>query len=97
MEEVGRRARPGPVRPAAISRIGSHPLLRATLCYRIGEFLAANPTVNVELMITNSPATLLDEGLDVILRVGDIPDSSFVAPQLCWTPLIPCSAPAHLA
>ncbi len=96
MEEAETLARDGTVRPAGTLRIGYHPIFRATLCYRIGEFLAANPTVNVELMITNSPATLLDEGLDVILRVGDIPDSSFVARELGWTVLIPCAAPAYL-
>jgi DNA-binding transcriptional LysR family regulator len=77
-------------------RIGFHPAFRTFLCRRIGEFLAANPAVNLELAITNSPATLLDEGLDVVLRVGEMPNSSFIARELGSTVLIPCAAPSYL-
>jgi LysR family transcriptional regulator for bpeEF and oprC len=62
----------------------------------LANFLVANPSVNVELSITNSPATLLDEGLDVVLRVGTMPDSTFVARELGWTALVACAAPAYL-
>jgi len=96
MDEAEALARDGTVQAAGTLRIGFHPAFRASLCRRIGEFLAANPSVNIELAITNSPATLLDEGLDVVLRVGEIPDSSFVARDLGWTVLIPCAAPAYL-
>jgi LysR family transcriptional regulator for bpeEF and oprC len=96
MEEAEALARDGTVQAAGTLRIGFHPAFRTSLCRRIGEFLAANPSVNVELAITNSPATLLDEGLDVVLRIGGIPDSSFVARELGWTVLIPCAAPAYL-
>ena len=96
MEEAEALARDGTVRAAGTLRIGFHPAFRTFLCRRIGEFLAANPSVNLELAITNSPATLLDEGLDVVLRVGEIPDSSFVARELGSTVLVPCAAPAYL-
>ena len=96
MEEAEALARDGTVQAAGTLRIGFHPAFRTFLCRRIGEFLAANPSVNVELAITNSPATLLDEGLDVVIRVGEIPNSSFVARELGWTILIPCAAPAYL-
>ena len=96
MEEAETLARDGTVRAAGTLRIGFHPAFRFALCRRIGEFLAANPSVNVELAITNSPATLLDEGLDVVLRVGGMANSSFVARELGWTVLIPCAAPSYL-
>jgi LysR family transcriptional regulator for bpeEF and oprC len=96
MEEAEALARDGTVQAAGTLRIGFHPAFRTSLCRRIGEFLAANPSVNVELAITNSPATLLDEGLDVVIRVGEIPNSNLVARELGWTFLIPCAAPAYL-
>lgn len=96
MEEAEALARDGMVRAAGTLRIGFHPAFRTFLCGRIGEFLAANPAVNLELAITNSPATLLDEGLDVVLRVGEMPNSSFVARELGSTVLIPCAAPSYL-
>jgi LysR family transcriptional regulator, regulator for bpeEF and oprC len=96
MEEAEAHARDGTVRATGMLRIGFHPAFRTFLCRRIGEFLAANPSVTLELAITNSPATLLDEGLDVVLRIGEIPNSSFVALDLGSTVLIPCAAPAYL-
>lgn len=96
LEEAETLARDGTVRPAGTLRIGFHPAFRLLLCRRIGEFLGANPSVNVELAITNSPATLLDEGLDVVLRVGAIADTSFVARELGSTVLLPCATPAYL-
>jgi DNA-binding transcriptional LysR family regulator len=96
MEEAETLAREGTVQPSGSLRIGYHPAFRYALCGRIGEFLAANSSVHVELAITNSPATLLDEGLDVVLRIGGMPDSSFMARELGRTALIPCAAPAYL-
>ena len=96
MEEAEALARDGTVQAAGTLRIGFHPAFRTSLCRRIGELLAANSSVNVELAITNSPATLLDEGLDVVIRIGEMPNSSFVARELGWTSLIPCAAPAYL-
>src|SRR6202022_827549 len=63
---------------------------------RMGEFLGANPRVNIELAHTNSPATLLEEGLDVLLRVGSIADSNFVARELGSTNIIACASPGYL-
>jgi LysR family transcriptional regulator for bpeEF and oprC len=96
MAEAEALAREGTVQPAGTLRVGYHPAFRVAMCRRIGELLAANPSIHVELAITNSPATLLDEGLDVVLRIGGMPDSSFVARALGSTALIACAAPAYL-
>jgi DNA-binding transcriptional LysR family regulator len=69
MEEAEALARDGTVQAAGTLRIGFHPAFRTCLCRRMGEFLKANPSVNVELAITNSPATLLDEGADTSAAV----------------------------
>lgn len=61
------------------------------------EFLASNPAVSVELTATNSPAALLDDGLDLVLRIGPIDDTSFVARRIGFTSLLTCAAPAYLA
>jgi DNA-binding transcriptional LysR family regulator len=52
---------------------------------------------SIEFTTTNAPAALLDDGLDLVLRVGQIPDSSFVARQLGSAALLTCAAPAYLA
>jgi LysR family transcriptional regulator, regulator for bpeEF and oprC len=96
LEEAEAVARQGTIRPTGTLRVGFHPVFRFPLCQRLSEYLTANPAVDVDLVLTNSPATLLEEGLDVLLRVGTIEDSSFVARQLGWTVLITCASPAYL-
>jgi LysR family transcriptional regulator for bpeEF and oprC len=96
MEEAEALGRNGAVQPTGTVHIGIHPVFQISLCRRMGEFLAANPGVNIELAHTNSPATLLEEGLDVILRVGSIADSNFVARELGSTNIIACASPGYL-
>ncbi len=96
MEEAEAVGRSGSVDPRGTLRIGIHPVFQISLCRRLGEFLMANSRVNVEVVHTNLPASLLEEGLDVVLHVGPMADSSFVARQLGWTTLIPCASPTYL-
>ncbi len=96
IEEAEALGRNGAVQPTGTLHIGIHPVFQISLCRRMGEFLAANPGVNIELAHTNSIATLLEGGLDVMLRIGSITDSSFVARQLGSTYLLACASPGYL-
>jgi LysR family transcriptional regulator for bpeEF and oprC len=97
LEQVEALAREGSLRPAGTLRLGYHPALRNPLVRKMEEFLAANPAVSVELTATNAPAALLDDGLDLVLRIGPIADTSFVARRIGFTSLLTCAAPAYLA
>ena len=95
-EEGDAIARQGAVKPTGTLRLGCHPSFRMWLGRSIGAFLSASPDVNVELVVTNSPTALLDDGLDVVLLIGRTADSSFIAKQLGWMPLVTCAAPRYL-
>jgi DNA-binding transcriptional LysR family regulator len=45
----------------------------------IDAYLDAYPAVAVNLLLLDRPANLVEEGIDVALRVGQLPDSSMVA------------------
>jgi LysR family transcriptional regulator for bpeEF and oprC len=96
LEQVEALARVGSTRPAGNLRLGYHPALRNLLVSRMEEFLAINPALSVELVATNAPAALLDDGLDLVLRIGSIADSSFVAKRIGFTSLLTCAAPNYL-
>ena len=96
LEETDAVARDGTVQPTGTLRLGCHPSFRMSLGRSLGPFLASNRHVNVELALTNSPTALLEDGLDVVLRIGRIADSSFIAKQLGWTSLVTCAAPRYL-
>ena len=96
LEQMETLARDGSKRPAGILRLGYHPALRNLLVSRMEEFLAINPALGIELVATNAPAALLDDGLDLVLRIGSISDSSFVARRIGFTSLLTCAAPSYL-
>ena len=49
------------------------------LCPVIDAYLDAYPAVSVNLVLLDRHANLVEEGIDVALRVGQLPDSSMVA------------------
>lgn len=48
----------------------------------LGEFHMRHPEVRIEMLLSNEPLDLIGGEIDVALRVGDLPDSSFVARKL---------------
>jgi len=96
IEEAETIGRKGVVQPTGTVRIGLHPVFQISLYRRMGEFLAANPGVNADLVHTNSPTALVDDGLDVVVRVGPVTDSNFVARKIGSVEAVVCASPGHL-
>jgi DNA-binding transcriptional LysR family regulator len=63
----------------------------------VATFLAAHPELGVELTLTDRMVNLLEEQVDVVVRVGRLVDSSLVARRLAPCRLVACAAPAYLA
>ncbi|XXN62669.1 LysR family transcriptional regulator [Enterobacter ludwigii] len=59
-------------------------------------YLKQNPDVTVELMLANRMVDLIDEGVDIVFRVGHLPDSGLVARALHPYQLIACASPTYL-
>ena len=60
-------------------------------------FLAAFPEVSVELLLTDRVAHLLEDHIDVALRIGYLPDSGLIATRLGAVRRVTCASPAYLA
>ena len=45
----------------------------------VTDFLAAFPAINVRLMLTDRNIDLVDEHVDMAVRIGNLPDSAMVA------------------
>jgi DNA-binding transcriptional LysR family regulator len=59
-------------------------------------FMQQFPQVEVELNLSNRSVDLIDEGYDVIFRVGQLADSGLIARALAPYKLVLCAAPSYL-
>jgi DNA-binding transcriptional LysR family regulator len=64
---------------------------------RLVDYMAGFPDVQVELSLANRYVDAMEEGADVVFRVGELEDSSRIARRLAPYRLILCAAPAYLA
>jgi len=83
-----------------------HGLLRVTtslafsthqLAPVIGEFLERYPAIQLELMPTDRVVDMVEESVDVAIRIGRLPDSSFMARKIGEDVRLVCAAPQYLA
>ncbi|MGE5150697.1 MAG: LysR family transcriptional regulator [Rhodospirillaceae bacterium] len=63
----------------------------------IGEFLARYPAIQLEMMPTDRVVDIIEESIDVAIRVGRLPDSSFMARKIGDDIRLVCAAPSYLA
>ena len=62
-----------------------------------GRFLDANPEVRLDITLTDRVVDLVEEGVDVAVRISRMPDSSLVSRKLASSRLILCATPEYLA
>lgn len=63
----------------------------------VADFLALHPQINVQLRLADRSLQLLDEHLDLAVRVGALPDSALVAVRVAALREVVCASPAYLA
>jgi len=63
----------------------------------IADFLGKHPDINIELEATDRVVDMIEDGFDVALRFGEMPESTLIARRLCAVHLIACASPAYLA
>ena len=60
-------------------------------------FFARHPLLKIDLMMSDRFENLIAEGADLALRIGDLPDSTFVARKLESARRLFIAAPSYLA
>lgn len=75
--------------PAFFGRLYVRPLVDA--------FLHTYPAVQVRLLLLDRIVNLVDEGVDVAVRIGHLPDSSLIAARIGEMRRVTCASPAYLA
>ena len=62
-----------------------------------GEFLQAYPRLSLDISLSDRVVDLVEEGFDMAVRIGRLPDSTLVSRKLASTRLILCASPDYLA
>lgn len=83
-----------------------HGLLRVTtslaftthqLAPVVSEFLARYPRIQLELLPTDRVIDMIDEGVDIAIRIGRLGDTSFMARKIGEDKRLICASPGYLA
>ena len=89
---VGERSEPrgelAVTAPVAFGRLHVLPIVEA--------FLKRHTQVNVRLLLLDRPVDLIEEGLDVAVRIGVLPDSSLIGLRVGAVRYVICASPAYL-
>jgi DNA-binding transcriptional LysR family regulator len=75
--------------PLALGRLHLAPV--------ISEFLAAYPEIDVDLRLSDKITNIVEDGIDVAVRVGHLPDSSLKALKVGAIRHVVCASPSYLA
>lgn len=62
----------------------------------VAEFLAQNTGVSVNLILTDRFVNIVEEGIDLAVRIGNLPDSGLVARRLVTVRRVACASPKYL-
>lgn len=63
----------------------------------VTDFLATFPAINVRLMLADRNIDLVDEHVDMAVRIGNLPDSAMVATRVGTVRRVVCGSPAFFA
>lgn len=75
--------------PALFGRLHVRPLVSA--------FLDDHPAVQVRLLLLDRVVNLIEEGIDVALRIGHLPDSELIAIRCGQVRRVACASPKYLS
>src|SRR5713226_4479428 len=87
----------GGARPKGLLRVDVHgTLARHFVMPRLPEFLAEYPGIELYISEGDRLVDLIREGIDCVLRVGDIKDSDMIARRIAMLDEITCASPAYI-
>jgi len=62
----------------------------------IPKFLNQYPDIGVDLQLSDKMIDMLEEGIDVVIRIGSVDDSSLIAKHIQTLPLVLCASPEYI-
>jgi len=72
-------------------------LAKTVVIPALPDFQQRYPQIELVLGASDQPADLIGEGIDCVVRVGKLKDSSMVARTVGAVPMVTCASPAYIA
>jgi len=63
----------------------------------VAEFLAAYPEIDLRLVLADGVVNLIEERVDLAVRIGELPDSSLIATRVGAIRRVICASPGYLS
>jgi DNA-binding transcriptional LysR family regulator len=87
----------GQTAPKGLIRVTVPPTFaRLHMVSKLPAFFAAYPDMAVEMAASESPTTIIEDGYDLAIHSGDLPDSSLVARKFAQTMIILVATPQYI-
>jgi DNA-binding transcriptional LysR family regulator len=88
----------GQTAPKGLIRVTVHPTFaRLHMVSKLPAFFAAYPDIAIEMSTSESPATIIEDGFDLAIHSGELPDSALLARKLGQTMIVLVATPQYLA
>ena len=88
----------GQTAPKGLIRVTVSPTFaRLHMVSKLPAFFSAYPDMAVELGASESPTTIVEDGFDLAIHSGDLPDSNLVARRIAQTSIVLVATPQYLA
>src|SRR5271170_337169 len=87
----------GQTAPKGLIRVTVAPTFaRLHMVSKLPAFFAAYPDMAVEMAASESPTTIIEDGFDLAIHSGDLPDSNLVARKFAQTTIIFVATPQYI-
>jgi DNA-binding transcriptional LysR family regulator len=97
VENATSRIGRGQTAPKGLIRLTVPPTFaRLHMVSKLPAFFAAYPDMAVEMAASESPTTIIEDGFDLAIHSGDLPDSNLVARKFAQTMIILVATPQYV-
>jgi DNA-binding transcriptional LysR family regulator len=70
---------------------------RLHMVSKLPAFFAAYPDIAIEIAESESPTTIIEDGFDLAIDSGELPDSTLIARRLGQTMIVLVATPQYLS